>query len=146
MPTNLYGTNDNFDLNNFHVFPGLLRKIHKAKIDKDKEVVVWGTGKPRGDFLYVDDVADALVFLMDNYNEEIHINVGTGEDLEIGELAKLIMKVVGFKGKIVNDLSKPDGTPQKLLDVSKLRTLGWKHNINLEEGIRKTYDWYCKII
>ncbi len=144
MPTNLYGINDNFDLNNSHVLPGQLRKIHEAKIRGATEITVWGTGKPRREFLYVDDLADALVFLMRNYNEEAHINVGTGEDIEIIELVKLISEVVGFKGKIMNDLTKPDGTPRKLLDVSKLTGLGWKNKIGLKEGLKRTYEWYRK--
>lgn len=144
MPTNLYGINDNFDLNNSHVLPARLRIFHEAKQAGLKEVVVWGTGKPRREFLYVDDLADALVFLMEHYNGEEHVNVGTGEDLEIGELVSLIAKIVGYQGKIVNDLTKPDGTPQKLLDVSKLTGLGWKYKTGLEEGIRKTYEWYMK--
>ncbi|MGB4502831.1 MAG: GDP-L-fucose synthase, partial [Dethiobacteria bacterium] len=117
MPTNLYGINDNFDLETSHVLPALLRKFHEAKINGDQEVVIWGTGKPRREFLYVDDLADACVHLIKNYSDEGHINVGTGEDLEIIELANIIKEIVGFKGRIVNDLTKPDGTPRKLLDV-----------------------------
>lgn len=144
MPTNLYGINDNFDLNNSHVMPALMRKFHEAKLAGASEVVMWGTGKPKREFLYVDDLADALVFLMKSYNEEGHVNVGTGEDVEIRELAQLISEVVGYQGKIVNDLSKPDGTPQKLLDVSKLAGLGWKYKTSLKEGLMKTYDWFIK--
>ena len=125
MPTNMYGLNDNFDLNRSHVMPALIRKFHEAKINGDKEVVMWGTGKPKREFLYSDDLASALLFLMNNYSDEIHINVGTGEDVEIGKLANIIKKVVGFEGKIVNDLSKPDGTPRKVMDVSKLHNMGW---------------------
>jgi GDP-L-fucose synthase len=142
MPTNLYGINDNFDLNTSHVLPALIRKFHEAKISREKEVVIWGSGKPRREFLFVDDLADALLFLMQNYNEESHINIGTGEDIEIIELAKLIQKIVGFKGEIKRDLSKPDGTPRKLMDVSRLHALGWKHGTAMEEGIRSVYEWY----
>ena len=144
MPTNMYGLNDNFDLNSSHVMPALIRKFHEAKINGDKEVVMWGTGKPKREFLYSDDLAAALLFLMNNYSDEIHINVGTGEDVEIGELANIIKKVVGFNGEIVNDLSKPDGTPRKVMDVSKLNNMGWKHRVELENGIRNVYDWFCK--
>ena len=126
MPTNLYGINDNFDLETSHVLPALLRKFHEAKINGDQEVVIWGTGKPRREFLYVDDLADACVHLIKNYSDEGHINVGTGEDLEIIELANIIKEIVGFKGLIVNDLTKPDGTPRKLLDVSLLESTGWR--------------------
>jgi len=140
MPTNLYGINDNFDLETSHVMPALIRKFHDAKIKGDKEVVMWGTGKPKREFLYVDDLADACVHLMNNYSDEIHVNVGTGEDLEIGELA-LIIKV-GFKGEIKNDLSKPDGTPRKLLNVDLLHSTGWKHKMELEEGVKEVYKWY----
>lgn len=144
MPTNLYGINDNFDLNSSHVLPALIRKFHEAKINNQSEVVLWGTGNPMREFLYVDDLADALLFLMLNYNEESHINVGTGEDIRIGDLALQIKDVVGFKGEIVHDLSKPDGTPRKLLDVSKLHKLGFKHKTNLQEGISKVYQWYLE--
>jgi GDP-L-fucose synthase len=142
MPTNLYGINDNFDLETSHVMPALIRKFHEAKVNGNKEVVMWGTGKPRREFLYVDDLADACVFLMNNYSDELHINVGTGEDIEIRELAEIIKKVVGYEGEIVNDTTKPDGTPRKLLDVTRLHNLGWKHKVELEEGIRKVYEWY----
>ena len=142
MPTNLYGLNDNFDLNSSHVLPALIRKIHEAKIKQEKEVVIWGTGKPKREFLFVDDLADALLFLMQEYHEEGHINVGTGQDIEIIELAKLIKEIVGFSGEIKHDLSKPDGTPRKLVDVSKLHSLGWKHQTSLKEGIKKVYAWY----
>lgn len=142
MPTNLYGINDNFDLETSHVLPALIRKFHEAKINKDKEVVIWGTGKPRREFLYVDDLADACVHLMNNYSDEIHVNIGTGEDIEIGELAKVVKKVVGYEGEIVNDLSKPDGTPRKLLDVSLLSNNGWKYKTELTDGIRNVYRWY----
>jgi GDP-L-fucose synthase len=142
MPTNLYGINDNFDLNNSHVLPAMIRKFHEAKINSEKEVVLWGTGSAMREFLYVDDLADACVFLMNNYDSSEIINVGTGEDITIKELAETVQKVVGFKGVIVWDTTKPDGTPRKLLDVSKLHDLGWRHMVKLEEGIRKTYEWY----
>jgi GDP-L-fucose synthase len=142
MPTNLYGINDNFDLNTSHVLPALIRKFHEAKINQEKSVVMWGSGKPLREFLYVDDLADALVHLMLNYNEETHVNVGTGEDISIADLATMIKEIVGYEGEIVNDLSKPDGTPRKLLDVSLLHSTGWKHKTSLEEGISKVYKWY----
>ena len=142
MPTNLYGINDNFDLNTSHVLPALIRKFHEAKINQEKSVVMWGSGKPLREFLYVDDLADALVHLMLNYSEETHVNVGTGEDISIANLAKMIKEIVGYEGEIVNDLSKPDGTPRKLLDVSLLHSTGWKHKTSLEEGISKVYKWY----
>lgn len=142
MPTNLYGQNDNFDLNTSHVLPALIKKIHTAKIKNQKEVIIWGTGTPKREFLYVDDLAEALLFSMNNYDEEIHINVGTGKDIEIRQLAELIRKIVGYEGKITHDLSKPDGMPRKLLDVSRLNKLGWKAKTSLEDGIKKVYDWY----
>ena len=144
MPTNLYGVNDNFDLETSHVMPALIRKFHEAKINNNKEVVMWGTGTPKREFLHVDDCADACIHLMNNYSDEMHVNVGTGEDVEIGKLAEIIKNVVGFEGKIVNDLSKPDGTPRKLLDVSKLNGLGWKHGVELELGIAEVYKWYVE--
>ena len=144
MPTNLYGTNDNFDLETSHVMPALIRKFHEAKMNGAKEVVIWGTGKPKREFLYVDDLADACVHLMNNYSNEVHVNVGTGEDVEIRELAQIIKEVVGYEGEIVNDLSKPDGTPRKLLDVSLLESTGWKYKIDLKNGIKQVYSWYCK--
>lgn len=144
MPTNLYGINDNFDLETSHVLPALIRKFHEAKINNQEEVVMWGTGKPLREFMYVDDLADALVHLMLNYSDEIHVNMGTGKDLSIGELAQIVKEVVGYEGKIVNDLSKPDGTPRKLLDVSRLETTGWKYKIELREGIEKVYKWYLE--
>jgi GDP-L-fucose synthase len=124
--------------------PALLRKFHEAKINNAKEVVMWGTGEPLREFLHVDDLADALIFLMSNYDESEIINIGTGKDLKIKELAELIKKVVGFTGKIVNDTTKPDGTPKKQLDVIKLHSLGWQHKIELEEGIKTTYEWFLK--
>jgi len=144
MPTNLYGINDNFDLETSHVLPALIRKIHEAKIANKEEVVIWGTGKPLREFMYVDDLADALVHLMLNYSEEIHVNMGTGKDISIGELAEVIKEVIGYEGKIVNDLSKPDGTPRKLLDVSRLEATGWKYKVELKEGIEKAYKWYLE--
>jgi GDP-L-fucose synthase len=142
MPTNLYGINDNFDLETSHVIPALIRKFHEAKINGDKEVVMWGTGKPKREFLYVDDLAEACIHLMSNYSDETHVNVGTGEDVEIRELAQIIKEVIGYEGEIVNDLSKPDGTPRKLLDVSLLESTGWKYSTKLKDGITKVYSWY----
>jgi GDP-L-fucose synthase len=121
-----------------------LRKFHEAKINNEPEVIMWGTGKPMREFLYVDDMADACVYLMNNYSDNEIVNIGTGEDVTIQELAQTISKVVGYDGEIVNDTSKPDGTPRKLLDVSKLHSLGWQHKIFLENGIKKTYDWFLK--
>jgi GDP-L-fucose synthase len=144
MPTNLYGINDNFDLQTSHVLPALIRKIHEAKVNDQSEVVMWGTGKPKREFLYVDDLAEACIHLMEHYSDELHVNVGTGEDIEIKELTFLIKDIVGYKGNIVSDLSKPDGTPRKLLDVSLLHSTGWKHKVQLEDGIRKVYHWYLK--
>jgi GDP-L-fucose synthase len=139
MPTNLYGPNDNYDLNTSHVLPALLRKIHEAKENHQTEVVVWGTGKPRREFLHVDDLADACYFLMNTYNEPGFINIGIGEDRTIAELANLIKGIVQFRGDIVYDPTKPDGTPRKLMDVSKLTTLGWKASISIENGIKAVY-------
>jgi len=142
MPTNLYGPNDNFDLETSHVLPALIRKCHEAKVSNKREVVIWGTGSPRREFLHVDDLADACLYLMVNYDGREIVNIGVGEDLTIRELAEMIAGVIGFKGKLRFDTSKPDGTPQKLLDVSRLNNLGWQAKISLEEGIRRTYDWY----
>ena len=142
MPTNLYGPNDNFDLETSHVLPALIRKFHEAKVNDEDEVVIWGTGKPRREFLHVDDLADALLFLMNNYSGDQFVNVGVGKDISILELAELIKEIVGFEGEIVNDLSKPDGTPRKLLDVTRLNDLGWEAQISLEEGIKDTYQWF----
>jgi GDP-L-fucose synthase len=142
MPTNLYGPNDNFDLETSHVLPALIRKFHEAKVNDEDEVVIWGTGKPRREFLHVDDLADALLFLMNNYNGDQFVNVGVGKDISILELAELIKDIVGFEGEIVNDTSKPDGTPRKLLDVSRLSEIGWEANIGLREGIKNTYKWF----
>jgi GDP-L-fucose synthase len=142
MPTNLYGPNDNFDLETSHVLPALIRKFHEAKVNDEAEVVIWGTGKPRREFLHVDDLADSLLFLMNNYSGDQFVNVGVGKDISILELAELIKDIVGFEGEIVNDLSKPDGTPRKLLDVTRLNDLGWEAQISLEEGIKDTYQWF----
>lgn len=143
MPTNLYGPGDRFDLGDSHVLPALLRKFHEAKLQQQREVVVWGSGRPKREFLYVDDLADACVFLLEHYDEAEPINVGSGEDLSIAELADRIRQIVYPVAKIVYDSDKPDGTPRKLLDVSRLRALGWKHRIGLGEGIEKTYQWFC---
>lgn len=140
MPTNLYGPNDNYDLNNSHVLPAMIRKFHEAREEGRAEMELWGTGSPLREFLHVDDLADACCFLMREYDGPEHMNVGVGEDLSIRELAELIKKVVGYEGGITWNTSKPDGTPRKLMDVSKLHALGWKHTIGLEEGIRSTYD------
>lgn len=149
MPTNLYGPNDNFDLQTSHVLPAFIRKFHEAKEKNEKEVVIWGSGRPLREFLFVEDLADAILFLMENVNAEdlyekgiTHLNVGTGKDLTINDLANLIAEIVGFKGKIVHDSSKPDGTPRKLLDVSRINSLGWKYKTELREGIDRTYNWF----
>lgn len=144
MPTNLYGINDNFDLESSHVLPALIRKFHEAKTHGSPSVTLWGSGKVRREFLHVDDLAEASVFLMNHYSGSETINVGTGEDVTIEELATLIKKIVGYEGDIVWDTSKPDGTPRKLLNVDRLRALGWKPTIGLEEGIGATYDWFLK--
>ncbi|MFQ3580300.1 MAG: GDP-L-fucose synthase [Chloracidobacterium sp.] len=143
MPTNLYGPGDNFDLSASHVLAALLRKFHEAKVTQSPTVTVWGTGTPRREFLHVDDLADAALFLMRCYESSDLINVGVGEDISIAELAAVIRDVVGYQGDIVYDLSKPDGTPRKLLDVSRLHALGWRARIPLREGIAATYAWYC---
>ncbi len=140
MPTNLYGPNDNFDLNTSHVLPALIRKFHDAKVGNRDEVVLWGSGIPKREFLHVDDLANACIFLMDNYNSSEIINIGTGEDVSIKELAEMIGKIVGYSGRIIWDASKPDGTPRKLLDVSKINNLGWKYNIKLIDGLKMTYE------
>ncbi|MHB1086473.1 MAG: GDP-L-fucose synthase family protein [Minisyncoccota bacterium] len=142
MPTNLYGPNDNFSPERAHVLPALLRRFHEANLSKAGSVQVWGTGAPKREFLHVDDLGSAAVFLMEKYDEPDIINVGTGEDVSIKELAELIRKTVGYEGDIVWDSSKPDGTPRKLLDVSKLHSLGWQHAIALPDGLKNTYEWY----
>jgi GDP-L-fucose synthase len=144
MPTNLYGPNDNFSLTSSHVLPALIRKFDDGKSNGSPNVVLWGSGKPRREFMHVDDLANALVFLMENYSEADHINVGVGYDVEIRELAQLIREIVGFEGEIVSDKSKPDGTPQKLMDSSRLSALGWAPKIGLPDGIASTYAWYGK--
>jgi GDP-L-fucose synthase len=144
MPTNLYGPNDNFDLESSHVLPALIRKFHEAKVNGAPSVPLWGTGSPKREFLHVDDLADASLFLMNNYDESEIVNVGTGEDVSIKELAEIIRTVIGFEGELEWDTSKPDGTPRKLLDVSRLHDLGWRHTIDLKDGVRSTYDWYLK--
>ena len=142
MPTNLYGINDNFDLNSSHVLPAMIRKFHEAKMENKPEVVLWGTGKVLREFLYVDDLADALVHLLNHYSAESHVNIGTGEDLSIHDLALIVKETVGYQGKIVYDSSKPDGTSRKLLDVSLLHSTGWHHKTSLQEGIKMVYQWY----
>ena len=149
MPTNLFGPNDNFNLETSHVLPAFIRKFHEAKINNDSSVTIWGSGKPMREFLYVEDVADALLFLMENVNaKDIYesgisqINVGTGKDISINELAIMIAKIVGFNGEILRDDTKPDGTPRKLLDVSRMKSLGWEYKTELQDGIEKTYKWF----
>jgi len=142
MPTNLYGPHDNFDLQSSHVLPALMRKFHDARAEGRDEVTIWGTGAPRREFLHVDDLADACLFLMRHYQGDEHINVGTGEDLSIRELAETLREIVAPGVRLAFDASKPDGTPRKLLDVSRLHALGWRHRIGLREGIRSTYDWF----
>ena len=149
MPTNLYGPNDNFNLETSHVLPALIRKFHEAKVQKKESVVIWGTGKPLREFMYVEDLANAIVFMMENieagdlYDNGItHLNVGTGKDISISDLAKLVAEITGFEGKIVYDSSKPDGTPRKLMDVSRLNSLGWKYKTELQDGISKTYNFF----
>lgn len=146
MPTNLYGPGDNFNLQTSHVMPALIRKFHDANLAGESEVTVWGTGTPRREFLHVEDLAAAAVFLMENYNEPEIVNVGVGEDVTIAELAEMVKKAVNFEGEIVYDTSKPDGTPRKLLDVSRLFSLGWRPSIPLQEGINRTYQWYLENI
>ncbi|BCS80358.1 GDP-L-fucose synthase [Anaerocellum diazotrophicum] len=144
MPTNLYGPNDNFDLNSSHVIPALIRKFHEAKIQGKPYVEVWGTGKPLREFLHVDDLADACLFLMKNYDDELWINVGSGEEVSIAELANMIKEILGYKGEIVFNPDMPDGTPRKLLDISRLKSLGWERKISLYDGLRSTYEWYVE--
>ena len=142
MHTNLYGPYDNFYLNNSHVMPALIRKFHEAKVNNKPSVEIWGTGSPLREFLHVDDMADACVFLLENYSGEEHVNIGTGEEISIKGLAELIKNAVGYEGKLEFNTDMPDGTPRKLTDVSKLHSLGWKHNITLEEGVKSTYQWF----
>ncbi len=144
MPTNLYGPHDNFDLENSHVLPAMIRKFHEAKISNVKEITLWGTGSAKREFLHVEDLANACMFLMNTYDDSKIINIGTGIDISIKELAEKIKGVVGYEGTIKWDTKKPDGTPRKLLDVSKLHKLGWKHTIDLNDGIASTYEWYKK--
>lgn len=144
MPTNLYGPNDNFDLESSHVLAALMRKMYEARIQRRPSVEVWGTGKPRREFLYIGDLADGLIFLMENYSDEGQVNIGTGRDVSILELVNLLKEVTGFDGEIVFDRSKPDGTPRKLLDVTKIRELGWQAKTPLREGIAKTYMWFVQ--
>jgi GDP-L-fucose synthase len=153
MPTNLYGINDNFHPENSHVIPALMRRFHEAKVNKDAEVVVWGTGNAMREFLYVDDMAAASLFVLELDEETYqantkpmlsHINVGTGVDITIREMAETMKEVVGYKGKIVFDTTKPDGTPRKLIDVTRLKNAGWRYSVNLKNGLKKTYEWYLK--
>ena len=145
MPTNLYGTNDNYDLINSHVLPAMIRKFHEAKEKSASEMTLWGTGSPMREFLHADDLAEACLFLMENYNESELVNIGTGEDVTIKNLADLVKQIVGFQGNIIWDTSKPDGTPRKLMDVSKLHGLGWHHKIALEDGIKLAYQDFLKL-
>ncbi|MFA5995905.1 MAG: GDP-L-fucose synthase [Patescibacteria group bacterium] len=142
MPTNLYGPGDNFDLKNSHVLPALIRKFYEAKLNNTPTVTMWGTGTPKREFLYVDDLAEAVVYLMQQYDGSEIVNIGTGKDITIGELGKLIKNIIGYNGAIVYDATKPDGTPQKLLDVSRLKKLGWEAKVSLEDGIKQTVEWY----
>lgn len=144
MPTNLYGPGDNFDLQNSHVLPALIRRFHEGKVNKSKYVEVWGSGRPFREFLYIDDMADACCYLMKNYDDESIINIGTGEDISIKDLVELIKDIVGYEGGIVFDSSKPDGTPKKVTDITKLNNLGWHRKMTLRSGIEATYDWYLK--
>jgi GDP-L-fucose synthase len=140
MPTNLYGPNDNYDLNNSHVLPALLRKFHSAKVDASESVEVWGSGSPMREFLHVDDLAEACVYLLKNYNDKQFVNIGTGTDVTIKQLAETIKEIVGFQGDLIWNTEKPDGTPRKLMDVSKMHQMGWKHKIDLREGIQRVYE------
>ena len=142
MPTNLYGPHDNYDLNNSHVMPAMIRKFHEAKVNFAPTVELWGSGKPLREFLYVDDMADACVFLLENYDGEQHVNIGTGVEVTIRQLAESVQKAVGYEGKIIWNTDMPDGTPRKLTDVTKLHNLGWHHKVELEEGIQLAYDWF----
>ena len=142
MPTNIYGENDNFDLQGSHVIPAMIRKFHTAKAEGADSVTLWGTGSPLREFLYVDDLADACVFLMENYDEEGHINIGSGEEVSIKELAEMVKVVVGFEGDLVFDTDKPDGTPRKLLDTNKMQNMGWRYKVTLHEGIDRSYRYF----
>lgn len=142
MPTNIYGEGDNFDPESSHVIPALIRRFHEAKVNNTPEIVAWGTGVSRREFLHVDDLADAIVWLLENYDDKQFLNVGTGEDISIKELTETIQRLVGYEGKLVFDATKPDGMPKKLLDVSKLHDAGWHHKIGFEEGLKRTYQWY----
>ena len=144
MPTNLYGPNDNFDLQSSHVLPALIRKFHEAKVNNQATVEIWGTGTPLREFIYVDDMADACVFLMENYDGEQHVNIGTGEEVSIRQLAETVKEVVGFEGELVFNTNMPDGTPRKLTVVDKLHGLGWKHQVSLKEGIKLAYNWFLE--
>lgn len=144
MPTNIYGENDNFDPETSHVIPSLLRRMHEAKVTNQSEVVIWGSGISRREFLHVDDLADAIVWLLENYSDKQFLNIGTGEDISIKELAVMIKELVGYEGNLVFDTTKPDGMPKKLLDVTHLHKAGWKHKISFEEGLKRTYNWYLK--
>lgn len=144
MPTNLYGPHDNYDLSGSHVMPAMIRKFHEAKLAGAPRVELWGTGAPKREFLYVDDMADACVFLLEHYSGEQHVNIGTGKEVTIKELAELVKKITGYEGEIFWNSAMPDGTPRKLTDVSKLHGLGWKHKVELEEGVRLAYDWFCE--
>jgi GDP-L-fucose synthase len=146
MPTNLFGVNDNFDLNTSHVLPAMIRKMHDAKLQNSDSVTLWGTGSPKREFLFVDDLAESLVFLMQKYDENEWVNVGTGEDISIKELASLVKDIIGYQGEVIWDTTKPDGTPRKLLDVSKINSLGWKAKTKISEGIKITYEWYLQNI
>ena len=142
MPTNLYGPHDNYDLAGSHVMPAMIRKFHDAKVNGEKSVELWGTGSPLREFLYVDDMADACVFLLENYSGEQHVNIGTGKEVTIKELAETVKRIVGFEGNIIWNTDMPDGTPRKLTDVTKLHNLGWTHKVELEEGVKLAYDWF----
>ena len=144
MPTNLYGPGDNFHPENSHVLPALIRRFHQAKVEGLQEVVLWGSGTPMREFLFVDDLAEACFFLLENYDSDETINIGVGEDISIRDLAQLVAETVGFQGEIIQDLSKPDGTPRKLLDVSRIKTLGWVPKVTLQVGIQRTYEWFIK--
>lgn len=146
MPTNLYGPRDNYDLNGSHVMPAMIRKFHEAKVNNAPSVELWGTGSPLREFLYVDDMADACVFLLENYSGEQHVNIGTGKEVSIKQLAETVKETVGFKGEIVWNSAMPDGTPRKLTDVTKLHELGWNHKVDLEEGVKLAYEWFVENI